>query len=59
MIQCRNGKPLQVVGFNMEQVNRWQWRPDYEGIHLAQCRSAGDLDPCSLPEKHVVFLSLC
>ncbi len=28
----------QVSGFNMEQVNSWQWRPDYEGMDLANCR---------------------
>ena len=22
----------------MEQVNSWQWRPDYEGMDLANCR---------------------
>lgn len=28
----------QVSGLNMEQVNSWQWRPDYEGMDLANCR---------------------
>ena len=29
---------VQVAGFDMQQVNKWQWRPDYEGIHLADCK---------------------
>lgn len=28
----------QVSGFNLEQVNSWQWRPDYEGMDLANSR---------------------
>ena len=34
-LQMRLG---QVVGFDMQQANRWQWRPDYEGINLSKCR---------------------
>ena len=33
---------VQVAGFNMEQVNKWQWRPDYEGVDLNHCRSDFD-----------------
>ncbi|KAL0046712.1 hypothetical protein WJX82_008116 [Trebouxia sp. C0006] len=36
-LQMRVG---QVSGFNMEQVNSWQWRPDYEGMDLASCRES-------------------
>lgn len=28
----------QVAGFDMQQANRWQWRPDYEGVHLNDFR---------------------
>ena len=27
-----------VKGFDMRQANRWQWRRDYEGLQLADCR---------------------
>ena len=44
-LQMRVG---QVAGFDMQQANRWQWRPDYEGIHLNLCRS-GLTSSLSLP----------
>lgn len=25
-------------GFDLQQANRWRWRPDYEGLELAKCR---------------------
>ena len=36
-------QPLQmrldmVAGLNMDSANRWQWRPDYEGVDLSECR---------------------
>ncbi|GAB4824134.1 hypothetical protein N2152v2_011180 [Parachlorella kessleri] len=34
-IQMRVGD---VAGWDMQQANRYWWRPDYEGIELAQCR---------------------
>ena len=34
-IEMRVGK---VLGFDMQQANRWQWRPDYEGLELGQMR---------------------
>ena len=36
-LQMRIGE---VAGCNMEQINKWQWRPDYEGMDLAHCRCA-------------------
>lgn len=27
-----------VLGFDMQQANRWQWRPDYEGLELGRMR---------------------
>lgn len=34
-LQMRIG---QVASFDMQQANRWQWRPDYEGMQLNECR---------------------
>lgn len=31
----------EVAGWDMQQANRYRWRPDYEGIELAQCRWVG------------------
>ena len=41
-------QPLQMClglehGFNMDTANRWQWRPDYEGVDLPLCRRASAL----------------
>ena len=33
-LRCSN-----ALGFNVEQANRWRWRPDYEGVELACNRS--------------------
>eukprot|EP00951_Prasinocladus_malaysianus_P032341 scaffold314486_cov36-Prasinocladus_malaysianus.AAC.1 len=27
-----------TAGFDVSQLNRYRWRPDYEGIELAGCR---------------------
>lgn len=27
-----------VAGFDVQQANRWRWRPDYEGLNLECCR---------------------
>ena len=35
LLQMRVGE---VAGWDMQQANRYWWRPDYEGIELAQCR---------------------
>ncbi|KAK9803026.1 hypothetical protein WJX72_005333 [[Myrmecia] bisecta] len=35
LIQMRIGR---VKGLDMQAANRWQWRPDYEGIELTHCR---------------------
>ena len=37
-LRCAN-----ALGFSVEQANRWRWRPDYEGIDLADCRSGHTL----------------
>ena len=29
-----------IQGLDMQQANRWQWRPEYEGVHLLECRQA-------------------
>lgn len=54
LLQMRIG---QVAGFDMQQVNRWQWRPDYEGMHLNECRSADNRSqlaslPAGLQHRH-------
>ena len=28
----------QVLGFDMQQTNQWQWRPDSEGLELGRMR---------------------
>lgn len=28
----------EVAEWDMQQANRYRWRPDYEGVELGQCR---------------------
>ena len=40
-------QPLQmrfdsVNDLDVSSVNRWRWRPDYEGLQLADCRCTPD-----------------
>lgn len=37
VIEMRTGC---VQGFDLSQLNRYRWRPDYEGHELGGCRSA-------------------
>lgn len=30
----------EVGGWDLQQANRYRWRPDYEGVELAHCRHA-------------------
>ncbi len=32
-MRCSN-----ALGFDVEQTNQWRWRPDYEGLDLADRR---------------------
>ena len=48
-IQMRLGA---VAGFDMAQCNRWQWRPDYEGLELGTMR-------CGMLPAHCIETTEC
>ena len=57
-------QPLQmrldlVAGLNMDSANRWQWRPDYEGLDLSECRRVRCTEMLASTPQHGANAILC